>query len=346
MHCSEEDQIMNVREINSNDTNSGMVGKAELRAQIKRARCEEKREEKLETMNSSTHKVRHSASYNAFTIFGIILMTALSVICILPFIMLVSGSFTDESYIITHGYGLWPKVFSLEAYKALLMDPSMILKAYGVTIVVTVFGTAISMIVLSMASYVLSRNDFQYRNKFSFYFYFTTLFNGGLLSTYIFMVRYYQLKNNLLSLIIPYMVNIFYMLILRSFMKSVPVSLIESAKIDGGEEFVIFWKIVMPLSKSGLATIGLFVALDYWNDWYNAMLYINKDYLFPLQYMLYSLMQRKETMERMAAQTGAVLANMPSNSMKLAMAVIATGPIILVYPFCKSTSSKELRLEQ
>ena len=147
------------------------------------------------------------------------------------------------------------------------------LRAYGVTIFITAVGTILGLFLLTMTAYVISRQDFKYRNKISFFFYFTTLFNGGMISTYIFYIQYLHLKDNFLALILPGIMNVFYLLIMRSFVNTVPTALIESAKIDGAGEFRIFVQIVLPLLKSGLATIGLFMALGYWNDWYNAMLY-------------------------------------------------------------------------
>ena len=134
-------------------------------------------------------------------------------------------------------------------------------------------------------------------------------------------------------MILPGIMNVFYLLIMRSFVNTVPTALIESAKIDGAGEFRIFVQIVLPLLKSGLATIGLFMALGYWNDWYNAMLYMNTETKFPLQYMLYNMLQKQQALAAIASQVGIKVENLPSNSLKLAMAVVATGPIILFYPF-------------
>ena len=151
--------------------------------------------------------------------------------------------------------------------------------------------------------------------------------------TYIFYIRYLHLKDNLLALILPGMFNVFYLLIMRSFVSAIPSATIESAKIDGAGEFRIFWQIVMPLLPAGLATMGLFQALHYWNDWYNAMLYLNTDTKYPLQYMLYDLLNRSTAMAQIASLTGLVVEDLPTYSLKMAMAVVATGPIVLVYPF-------------
>jgi putative aldouronate transport system permease protein len=173
----------------------------------------------------------------------------------------------------------------------------------------------------------------KYRNKISFYFYFVTLFNGGLVSTYIAMIQYYRLKNSLIALILPSLMNVFYIIVMRSFLSSLPDSLAESAKIDGAGDFTIYLKVIMPLSKPALATVGLFIALDYWNDWYNAMLYITSPEKYPLQYVLHGMLSRQEALKRISAISGIALQDQPRESIKLAMACIATGPLILLYPF-------------
>ena len=285
----------------------------------------------MATINSN--KIKLTKSRIVFNIISYLLLIALSLACLLPFIMLISGSFTSEQVIRFEGYSILPKDFTLEAYEVVFQNPEQIFRAYGVSIFVAVVGTILGLFFLTMTAYVISRKDFKYRNVISFYFYFTTLFNGGMVCTYIFYIQYLHLKDNLLALILPLMMNVFYLLIMRSFVTSIPPALIESAKIDGAGEFRIFLQIILPLLKSGLATIGLFLALGYWNDWYNAMLYMNTETKYPLQYMLYALMQKTQAMSQMASSANIPLQDMPSNSLKLAMAVVATGPIILVYPF-------------
>lgn len=278
-------------------------------------------------------KKKMPPSIVGFNLIGRIILLLFAIMCILPFIMLISASFTSEGYINLHGYGILPGEFSIEAYKTLFEHPADIFRSYAVTIFITICGTAFGLFITSMAAYVITRKDFIYRNKLSFYFYFTTLFNGGLLSTYIFIVRYLNLKDNLLAVILPISINVFYLLVLKSFMAAVPVSIIESAKLDGAGEFYIFVKLILPLTKAGLATVALFLALDYWNDWYNAMLYIDSHEKYPLQYMLYNMLAAKQALARIAAKAGVAVATLPSNSLKMAMAVVATGPVILIYPF-------------
>ena len=280
-----------------------------------------------------SRKVKMGTAAIVFNIIGYILVGLVAIICLLPFIMLISGSFSSEQAIRFTGYGLLPKEFTLEAYRIVFKYPEKLARAYGVSIFITVTGTVLGLFITTMAAYVISRKDFKYRNVISFFFYFTTLFNGGMVSTYIFYIQYLHLKDNLLALILPGMVNIFYLLIMRSFVAAVPIALVESAKIDGAGEFRTFLQIVLPLLKSGLATIGLFMALGYWNDWYNAMLYMNSSEKYPLQYMLYDLLQQTQALARIASQAGIRVESLPSNTLKLAMAVVATGPIILLYPF-------------
>lgn len=268
-----------------------------------------------------------------FNIIGYLFVGIMALICLMPFIIMISGSFSSEMAIRLQGYSIFPREFTLEAYKTVFKFPEKIIRAYGVSILITAVGTSVGLFVLTMGAYVISRKDFKYRNVVSFFLYFTTLFNGGMVSTYIFFIQYLHLKDNLLALIFPGMLSIFNLLIMRSFVSNIPTALIESAKIDGASEFKIFIRIIIPLLKSGLATIGLFMALTYWNDWHNAMLYMNTAEKFPLQYMLYDMLNQAQALARIAAQAGIQVESLPTNTLKLAMAVVATGPIVLLYPF-------------
>ncbi len=280
-----------------------------------------------------SNKIKLSASSKTFYVICYTVVALMAIICLIPFILLISGSFTSEQWIRFHGYGLIPGEFSVEAYNIIFKTPQRIVRAYGVSIFITVVGTLLGLLLTAMTAYVISRKDFKYRNKFSFFFYFTTLFSGGMVSTYIYYIQYLHLKDSLLALILPMMFNVFYLLIMRTFVNTIPAALIESAKIDGAGEWRIFFTIILPLLKSGLATIGLFLALGYWNDWYNAMLYLNTETKYPLQYMLYAIQQQTQALASIASQAGIQVANLPSSSLKLAMAVVATGPIVIVYPF-------------
>lgn len=289
---------------------------------------------KLKTENNApVIKVKLSTSSKVFYMICYTCVTIMAILCLLPFVILISGSFTSEAYIRTHGYSVLIKDFSLQAYQVIFKNPMTVLRAYGVSILVTGVGTFLGTLLITMTAYVISRKDFKYRNQVAFFFYFTTLFNGGMVSTYIFYIQYLHLKDSLLALIFPGMFNVFYLLIMRSFVNAIPTSLIEAAKIDGAGEWRILFQVIIPLLKPGIATVSLFLALGYWNDWYNAMLYINNTDKFPLQYMLYNMLQQTQALARVAAQSGIPVADIPSNSLKMAMAVVATGPILLVYPF-------------
>lgn len=276
---------------------------------------------------------RISTDRKVFNVLGYVLITILSVFCLLPFVLIVSGSFTSQSSILTDGYRLIPKEISLEAYKFLFKVPGDIIRAYGVTILVTVLGTFLSLLVTSMAAYSLASRSFRYRNAVSFFFYFTTVFGGGLVPWYIFNIKYLHFKNSLNSLILPLMVNVTYLLILKSYMKNIPEEVFESARLDGANDWTIYTKIALPLSKAGLATVGLFTALNYWNDWYDAMLFIDDSSLYPLQYYLNDILNKSQGMAAAAAQAGIPSAQIPTEPVKLAMTVVATGPILLLYPF-------------
>lgn len=278
-------------------------------------------------------KKHRKSDHPLFDLISYTFLSLISVVCLVPFIMLITGSVTDEHAIILYGYRLWPKEFSTAAYQMLFRFPKDIINAYGVSIFITAVGSFTGLLLISMTAYVIGRKYVKYRNKISFYFYFVTLFNGGLVSTYIAMTRYYNLRNSYIALLLPLLMNAFYLIVMRSFLNSLPDSIAESAKIDGAGELTIFAKIILPLSKPALATVGLFIALDYWNDWYNAMLYISKPTMYPLQYVLYNMLSTQEALARISAQSHISMQNQPRESIKLAMACIATGPIILLYPF-------------
>ena len=260
-----------------------------------------------------------------------------SFMCVFPFLFVMIISFTDETSLAVNGYQIIPEKWSLEAYKYVFQTGDALLRSYGVTIFITVVGTIISLCVIALYAYAVSRKSFRYRNFFSFFAFFTMLFNGGLVPTYIVATQLLGLKDSIWALIWPLAVNAFYIMILRTFYStSVPDAIIESGKIDGASEFKIFYKIVLPLSLPGLATIGLFSTLGYWNDWFNALLYIDNPNLVPLQ----SMLMRIETSMQFILQNSqnsslnmSALQSLPQDTSRMAMVVLATGPIILAYPF-------------
>ncbi len=260
-------------------------------------------------------------------------VTIFTLICLFPFLLLISSSFMSEKEILKEGYKLIPSHISFSAYEFLGSHVTNLFNAYKVTITIAVGGTILGLFLMSMGGYVLCRKDFKYRNQISFFIYFTTLFSGGLIPTYILMVNGLGLKDNLWSLILPGLMSPWSIFLMRNFMKSIPESLYESAAIDGAGDFRIYWKIFMPLSKPSLATIGLFLTLGYWNEWYNAMLYIQSQNKIPLQYFLQKIVSQANI--SLLIQQGLTIntGDLPSESIKMATAVAAIGPIILVYPF-------------
>ncbi|AIQ77129.1 MULTISPECIES: carbohydrate ABC transporter permease [Paenibacillus] len=269
-----------------------------------------------------------------FSGIGYVSLIFLSVLCIFPFILVVSSSFTEETKILTDGYQFIPTAFSTEAYSILFKYPEQMIQAYIVTIGVTILGTVLGLFLTSMTAYALSRKDFKWRNKFSFFFFFTTLFSGGLVPWYLLMVNYLHMKDTLMALVVPMMLNVFYIIVMKSFMGSIPEAIVESAKIDGAGDFKIYARLILPLSKPALATIGLFLALAYWNDWYNALLFVSNENLMPLQYYLYKMLGNMDGMRKAMMGAGAVVTtSIPTESLKMAMTVVATGPILLAYPF-------------
>ena len=288
-------------------------------------------------MASTKHRGRKPVGRDRilFNIFSYVILAILSVACLLPFLLVLSGSVSEQYAIQLHGYRLIPETFSLDAYKMLFKIPEELLRAYGITIFVTVTGTLLGLWLTSMAAYVLASRDFRYRYQVSFFFYFTSIFGGGLVPWYIFNTKYLHFHNSMIALILPILINVTYLLILKSYMMSIPDALYESAKLDGAGDFRIYLHIALPLSKAGLATVGLFIALNYWNDWYNAMLFLDEGRrdMYPLQYFLNNILTKAQAMSAAAARSGIPASDAPSEPMKLAMTVVATGPIILLYPF-------------
>lgn len=258
-------------------------------------------------------------------------------LCVFPFLFVTIISFTDEKTLAQNGYQLFPEKWSFEAYRYLFQAGDQLLRSYGVTIAVTVIGTAIAVVCTALFAYAISRKSFKYRNFFAFFAFFTMLFNGGLVPTYIVVTQLMGLKDSLWALILPLAVNAFYIMILRTFFSTmIPDAVIESGKIDGAGEFGIFFKLVLPLSLPGLATIGLFSTLGYWNDWFNALLYINEPSLVPLQSMLMRIENNMQFIMQNSQNTSlsiGVLQSMPQDTSRMAMVVLATGPIVFAYPF-------------
>lgn len=263
-----------------------------------------------------------------------LIVTVFALICLIPFLYIISASISDESTLIREGYKIIPGKLSFEAYK-MVLGGAQIWDSYKVSILTTLLGTFLSLFFSSLLAYPLSTGQLKYGHIINFFVYFTMLFSGGLVPTYILISRYLKMTNTIWVLIIPALIIPWNMFLLRNFYSSIPASLAESAKIDGANDLTILIRIILPCSKPALATVGLFYALGYWNEWFKAMLYNSGDkQTWPLQYLIMQLIRRAETITNMAAQGMNVsAANMPSSTMKMATALCTIGPIVLVYPF-------------
>ena len=270
--------------------------------------------------------------------FFTILLILFTLSSIFPFIFVIVISLTDEKALQLNGYELLPAQWSTDAYQYLIQDGGQLLRSLGVTIMITVIGTLITVFMTGTYAYVLSRASFHYRKFFTFYLFFTMLFAGGMVPSYLVMTKMLGLKNTIWALILPLAFSPYNVIILRTFFKkSIPESIIESAKMDGCSEFRVFFQIVLPLAIPGVATIGLFSSLGYWNDWFNALLYIDTNKLIPLQYLLMNIQNSMEFLANnndiTLAQQQAIQNSLPQESTRMAMVVVATLPIAIVYPF-------------
>ena len=265
----------------------------------------------------------------------ILIILCLSVI--IPFLLIFMSSITEETTLIRNGYRFWPENFSLEAYEYIFRSSNSLVRSYLVSLFITVVGTVLGLIIATLFAYPLSRPEFKARNIFSFLVFFTMLFNGGLVSSYLLWTRYLNVKNTIWALIFPgLLMNAFNVILMKNYFKSnIPNELLEAARIDGAGEFKIFTRIVVPLSSPILATVGLFVAIAYWNDWQNGLYYITKRTdLFSLQNylnrMLTDIQFLNSSANKAAAFTQGVV--MPATSVKMALAVVGVVPIMILYP--------------
>jgi len=286
---------------------------------------------------------------NLFEVISNITLFALSLSCILPFVLLIASSLTDNSILELFGYSFWPRKFSLDAYTYLFKQRNTILRAYGITILNTITGTIVSLAITAMTAYPLSRQDYPLRKIQMFFVFFTILFNGGLVPTYLVYTQIFSIKNTIFGLIIPgLLLRGFYVLVMRTyFSSSIPSAIIESATIDGAGEFKIFFKIVLPLSIPILATIGLLVGVNYWNDWFNGFIYVTDPKLFSIQNLLNRILQDIQFLQANAAvssEAGSVISQIPATTVRMAIAVIGSLPVLLIYPFFQKYFQKGITI--
>lgn len=279
-------------------------------------------------------KIKKSASTIVFEVVTYTLLAIGSIVCVLPFIMILSGSFSDNRTILVEGYSLLPQDFTLEAYKTVFKAPQDIIQAYKITIYYTVVGTVLGLLMITMTAYVISRKEFKYRNNVSFLIYFTSIFGGGMIPWYLMYANVLGLKGSTFAIWFPALMSPFLVILMRTYVTgSVPDAITESAKIDGAGHVTIFTRIVLPVLGPGLATVGLFLALGYWNDWYRSSMFSTDSSTWELQFYLYDMLNASTAMQQMAQNSSLSTKDLPTESVKLAMSVVATGPVLLFYPF-------------
>ena len=288
-----------------------------------------------EAAHSAKNKIKMTPGDRVLNLFFYLFITLFAVICLIPFILVVSSSLTQEQALTANGYRLWPSEFSLDAYR-LVMVSADIPQAYIVTIFITIVGTFLSMLFTCAVSYAMSVKNFKSRSVLALFIYFTMLFNGGLVATYLLITKTLMLQNTIWVLLLPSLCNAWNILLMRNFFNGIPDSLAESAKIDGANDIIILFRIIIPISLPGIATIGLFYALSYWNEWYKCLLYIDSNHsqYYTLQYLIQRILRQVNYAANQPAEAvGLNSITLPTYAYRMATVVVSTVPIILLYPF-------------
>lgn len=275
-----------------------------------------------------------------------IILLAMGVCIIIPFLLVFMSSITDENTLILNGYSLFPKKISFEAYNYIINQGNKILKAYSITIIVTIVGTTVNLFLSLLMAYPLTRKKLPYRNSIAFFVFFTILFNGGLVPTYLMYTNVFHIKNTIYALIIPtFMLNAYNVLLIRTYLTTnIPEALYEAAEIDGASHFSILFRIVMPLAVPVLITMGLFTGLGYWNDWTNGLYYLtgNKGQsLYGIQNLLNQMITDIQYLSSgKVHNVSAALSKIPSVSVRMAIAFVAMVPLFIIYPFLQKYFEK------
>ena len=267
--------------------------------------------------------------------------------CVIPMLLTISISLSSEHSIAFFGYRLVPREFSIEGYRQIFRQPAALINAYWVTIRITVIGTFLGTLFMSMAAFPLSRRDFSWRRPIILYLIFTMLFDAGLVPTYMLITQYLHLQNTLAVQILPLMISPWFMFLLLTYMRQLPFELFESAKVEGAGEFYIYLRIAVPLSKPALATVGLLLALAMWNEWYQALLYITNQRLVPLQFWMQRVMQNIQFLLAHQGEMGSTqidFSKLPTEPMRMAMAILAAGPMMFVFPFFQRYFARGLQI--
>ena len=264
-----------------------------------------------------------------------IILLIFAMLCVLPFWLVLSGSLTSEAEIMSSGFGLFPKKIDFTAYKILMTNMSRILNGYKISLIVTVVGTTLTVVVVSLAAWPISQNRVKYHNALNFFVLFTMLFSGGMVPWFIVCRNMLHLTDTIWALILPYVANAWYIFLVRNYYRGIPDELVEAAKIDGAGEYRIFGQIIFPLSKPVLATIALFACLAYWNDWWLGIMLVDKVEMQPLQLLLRTITSNIQFLSTAGNVNAVAVASssIPSEAIKMATCIITIGPLILVYPF-------------
>lgn len=282
----------------------------------------------MRNLNSRWKKNRGQVILNAVLIL-------ISIIYIVPLMLVISASFTDEAELAKGGFSLFPRAFSLDGYRVLFQDLHQILNSYKTTAIYSFGGTALSVLVMGMMAYPLARNNFKLKKLVNFLALFTMLFSGGLVPSYIVNTKYLHLGNTIWVYILPGVVSAYNLFVIKAGYKAIPEELIEAAKIDGANEFYICFRIVMPLAKATLATVAFLTLVGKWNDWYTASVYIQNPDLYSLQYLLQRILNEAQYMKQMALEGLAVIDLkdvLPSESLRYAIAIVASAPMLIIFP--------------
>lgn len=269
-------------------------------------------------------------------------LSLVALACLIPFVLTFTASFTDENVLIANGISFVPELLSTNSYKLLFSDMGRVVSGYKITFAVTILGTALSLLVNALLAYPLAKKTLKYRNVLAFYCFFTMLFSGGIVPWYIITTQYLGLRNHLLALIIPYAANAWYMFLLRNYFKSLPDEIGESAQIDGAGELRIFFQIIMPLSVPALASVTLFISLQYWNDWWLGIMLNEEKSLMPLQLLLREIVSNAMFAQGENATKIIGSERLPTEGIKYAATIITIGPIIFLYPFLQKYFVKGL----
>lgn len=267
---------------------------------------------------------------DGFQIFAYVFVGSFALICLLPFWLLIVGSVTDEGELVRNGYALWPHQFSFQAYQVLFEGPNLAM-SYANSLFITLVGTALALLTTTMLAYsIANRKSGRIGRWIGLFVYLPILFNGGLVPFYLLVTQGLQLTDSLWSVILPLAVSPFFVFIMVSFFRKVPEEILESGRIDGANESTVFFRLVLPISKPILATIGLFYALVYWNDWFMALLFISDSTKAPLQLVLQNMISNVTATQAFQFDPAV---QVPSYQLRLALTVLTIGPIIFAYPF-------------